>query len=140
MLVSHRKRFIYTKTGKTAGTSVEVYFEPWCVPAGAGWGAEGERAEEVSEAGIIGFRGGPKFRGPNVKWWNHMPAAEIKGYLGDEIWNSYFKFCVVRNPFDQMVSAFHFFGGVPGQRVAAAAAPKAPAVLRQRFEAWLEAN
>ena len=30
MLISHPKRFIYTKTVKTAGTSVEVYFEPWC--------------------------------------------------------------------------------------------------------------
>ena len=34
MLISHRKQFIYTKTYKTAGTSVEVYFEPYCMQEG----------------------------------------------------------------------------------------------------------
>jgi hypothetical protein len=29
MLVSHRKKFIFVKTGKTAGTSVEVFFEKY---------------------------------------------------------------------------------------------------------------
>lgn len=34
MLISHRKRFIFTKTAKTAGTSVESYFEQYCMPEG----------------------------------------------------------------------------------------------------------
>ena len=38
-----------------------------------------------------------------------MPAKEIKAYIGEELWNDYFKFTVVRNPFDKMISAyFHF--------------------------------
>ena len=32
MLVSHARKFIYTKTLKTAGTSVEVFLEPYCRP------------------------------------------------------------------------------------------------------------
>ena len=31
MLVSHQKKFIFTKTKKTEGTSVESFFEPYCV-------------------------------------------------------------------------------------------------------------
>ncbi len=34
MLVSHRHQFIYTKTHKTASTSVEAYFERFCFPPG----------------------------------------------------------------------------------------------------------
>ena len=37
-----------------------------------------------------------------------MPAIEIRNKIGNETWDSYFKFCVIRNPFDRMVSAFYF--------------------------------
>ncbi len=56
MLVSHRYRFIYTKTMKTGGTSVESYFERFCMPDGE-WTQSHGREEYVSDAGIIGFRG-----------------------------------------------------------------------------------
>ena len=104
MLISHRKRFIYTKTLKTAGTSVESYFEPYCMPEGA-WQFSHHREQYVSPAGIIGYRG--KERGGSA-WYNHMPAAEIKEKIGPEIWDAYYKFCVVRNPFDKLISSFHF--------------------------------
>jgi len=107
MLISHRKQFIYTKTYKTAGTSVEVYFEPYCMPEGT-WEEKHLRDMYVSEAGIIGYRGAPKDVA-DLTWWNHMPAALLKERLqDDEKWNSYFKFCVIRNPFDKVISAYHF--------------------------------
>jgi Sulfotransferase family len=105
MLMSHRKHFIYTKTIKTAGTSVECYFEPYCLPEGP-WEFRHSRNEHVSTEGIIGYRG-PKTEGKT--WRNHMPASEIRDRIGDSIWNGYFKFCVIRNPFDKLVSAFYFF-------------------------------
>jgi Sulfotransferase family len=104
MLVSHRKRFIYTKTAKTAGTSIEVYFEPYCAPEGE-WTFQHGHAEYESDSGIIGYRGK---KDGEKKWFNHMPAATIQRQLGKAIWDEYFKFCVVRNPFDKLVSAFHF--------------------------------
>lgn len=107
MLVSHRHRFIYTKTGKTAGTSVELYFEPFCMEGHDGkWTETHAHDEYVSGTGIIGFRG-PK-RPPGTTWWNHMPAAEIKRLVGNKIWNSYFKFCVIRDPFDRAISLFFY--------------------------------
>jgi hypothetical protein len=104
VLISHRKQFIYTKTAKTAGTSVESYFEKYCMPEGA-WEFSHGREEFLSEEGIIGYRGN-NFLAQN--WYNHMPAVEIRDKIGHSIWQKYFKFCVVRNPFDKLVSGFFF--------------------------------
>lgn len=105
MLVSHRLKFIYTKTTKTAGTSIESYFEPYCVDQ-PDWQALHFRDEHVSAAGIIGYRG--TGRPAQCTWWNHMPAALIRQRLGEAIWSSYFKFCAVRNPYDKAISHFYF--------------------------------
>lgn len=108
MLISHRHRFIYTKTAKTGGTSVESFFERFCMPDGA-WTQLHGRDEHVSEHGIIGYRGPVPPSG--TTWWNHMPASTIKAKVGAAVWESYFKFCVVRNPFEKCISAFCFQGG-----------------------------
>lgn len=108
MLISHAKRFIYTKTVKTAGTSVESYFEPHCMRPGE-WEYSHGRGEYVSEAGVVGVRTGEPIELQAATWWNHMPAATIRALAGPAVWDAYFKFCVVRNPFDQMVSAYRFF-------------------------------
>lgn len=118
MLISHRKKFIYTKTVKTAGTSVESYFEKYCMGEGE-WSFTHARGEYVSEHGVIGYRGS---NASGTTWRNHMPAAEIKAKVGQHVWNEYFKFCVVRNPFDKLVSGFHMFekakeNRTTGQRV-----------------------
>jgi hypothetical protein len=129
MLISHRRRFIYTKTVKTGGTSVEAYFEPECLPPGE-WRPVHNRDETVSAAGVIGYRG-PQVP-PDCRWWNHMPAAMIRERLGEELWSAYFKFCVVRNPFEKAISAYYFLGRP---------APSAEAIdldrERARFEEWL---
>ena len=105
MLVSHRYRFIYTKTMKTGGTSVESYFERFCMPDGE-WTQSHGREEYVSDAGIIGFRG--RVRPKSCVYWNHMPAALIRSRIGSDVWDEYFKFCVIRNPYDKAVSTFFF--------------------------------
>jgi hypothetical protein len=104
MLISHRKRFIYTKTFKTASTSVESYFEKYCMAEGS-WEFRHGREEHISAEGIIGYRG-PNARGKT--WSNHMPASEIRQKIGHSMWDTYFKFCVIRNPFDKLVSRFYF--------------------------------
>lgn len=101
MLISHRHRFIYTKTVKTAGTSVEIYFEEACIPPGSDIVRGHGIAETVTEAGVIGYRGVDP---GESRWYNHLPASNIRELVGPEIWDSYFKFCVIRNPFDKLVS------------------------------------
>lgn len=107
MLISHRKKFIYTKTYKTAGTSVESYFEPHCMGMGE-WDQQHERDQYISEHGIIGARSKDT---SHSEYYNHMSALEIKQKIGDEIWDAYFKFTVIRNPFSKLVSAWYHFKG-----------------------------
>ena len=135
MLVSHRYKFIYTKTLKTAGTSVESYLERFCTPNGEST-VRDEREEYVSESGIIGFRGPRLPR--KCKWWNHMPAALIKEKLGETLWATYVKFCVIRNPYEKVVSAFYFAENTRNRLK-----KEGPAAFsdldheRAQFEAWL---
>jgi hypothetical protein len=130
MLVSHRKKFIYTKTNKTGSTSVEAYFERYCMPDGAFTVSHG-REETISEAGIIGFRG--KGDGNHFEWRHHMPAKVIRDKLGEEIWNSYFKFCVIRNPYDRAISSFYFRCNEVKKKHYSDQHPKI-------FESWLKEN
>ena len=106
MLISHRKKFIFTKTVKTAGTSVEVLFEPYCMADGE-WQPTHSRDMYVSETGIIGMRAAR----PEALWYNHMPAQAIRWKLDPEIWDSYLKFTTIRNPFDKMISGYFMFSG-----------------------------
>ena len=38
----------------------------------------------------------------------HDPSSEINKQVGNNVWNDYFKFSFVRNPFDKIVSQYHF--------------------------------
>jgi len=106
MLVSYKKNFIFTKTVKTAGTSVEVFFEKYCFPDGE-WEFSHARDEYINETtGIVGYRGSNR---GDATFYNHMTAAKLMKKLPLNIWNKYFKFTVVRNPFDKVVSAFFHF-------------------------------
>ncbi|WP_243397348.1 sulfotransferase family 2 domain-containing protein [Crocosphaera subtropica] len=102
VLVSHKHKFIYMKTRKTAGTSVEIFFEPFCRPPKQ----EAHFTDLIiSDVGIVGARGG----NPNTKdWFNHIPAYLVKEKLGLSKWDTYFKFCVIRNPWDKMVSTYWY--------------------------------
>lgn len=133
MLCSHRHRFIYLKTVKTAGTSVEVFFEPCCRPPDAPAPIH-LTAPYVGADGIVGLRG---LRSPDAPFYNHMPAAEVRERLGDEVWNTYLKFCCVRNPFEKVVSAF-WMALAPQERVRLADAGFG--VVRDEFNRRVEAG
>ena len=79
MLVSHKYKFIFIKTHKTAGSRLEAYLLPFC-----------------KEDGIIDTR----------KFQSHRPAYSAKEMVGEAVWNSYTKICPVRNPWDKMVSLY----------------------------------
>lgn len=130
MLISHVRKFIYLKTRKTGGTSVEIYFEPWCVPPGKRAAERHFREAEISEWGIVGSRNDQN----HTIWYNHAPADHIRRLVGEPLWREYFKFCVVRNPFDKVVSSFWFGLPAPVRELLRNADF---CVVRQTFTEWI---
>lgn len=104
MLVSHQKKFIYLKTAKTASTSVESFFEEFCLPKGS-WSFSHKRLPYIGVEGIVGYRGNNQ-----DEWYlkSHASAAFVSEFVGASVWAEYYKFTVIRNPFTKMESAFYF--------------------------------
>ncbi|MDZ4728942.1 MAG: hypothetical protein SH820_03255 [Xanthomonadales bacterium] len=92
MIISHQFRFIFIKTIKTAGTSIEAYLSPLC-------------GQEDVFTPINPPETGHQARN-FAGFHNHMSAWQIRRAVDPTIWNSYFKFCVERNPWDKTVSDF----------------------------------
>jgi hypothetical protein len=105
VLISHIHKFIYLKNYKVAGSSVESFFGQFCIdPKNKNnYSFQDKQDEQISDYGILGSRiQGSKY----TKWYNHISADKIKLLLGDEIFNNYIKFCVIRNPYDIVVSSY----------------------------------
>lgn len=131
MLVSHRCKFIYMKTKKTGGTSVEIAFEPLCREKTV------DRLIDttdtiVSEAGVVGARGGGNPGEGNSRYHDHMSAAVLRTRVGEERWANYLKFCVVRQPWEKVVSMFHY--RKPKIQV------ETPEVIINEFRGWLHSE
>ena len=104
VLVSYKYKFIYIKNRKVAGSSVESFFGKYCIDPEKIYSYDDSMVLHIDNYGIIGSRtSGMKKKD---KWKPHKDAKDIKRDLGDEKFNKFLKFCVVRNPYDKMVSRY----------------------------------
>jgi len=120
MIVSHRHRFIFVKTHKTAGSSLEVALAREC--------GDGDIVSHMEDNIATGI---PRNYGPTSRlgslyrsfkplrkvigrhspllgtyYYEHMPAWRIRELVGEACWNDYFTFCFERNPWDKTVSYY----------------------------------
>jgi hypothetical protein len=106
MILSHKYKFIFIKTNKTAGTSIEIALSKFCDPSDI---ITPIAAEDSALRDSLGYRGAQNYLGENgIKFHNHMSAKEIKQKVGDKIWNEYYKFCFERNPWDRLISMYYW--------------------------------
>jgi hypothetical protein len=93
VIVSHRHRFVFVKTRKTAGTSLEVYLSGVC-------------GDDDIVTPIVPHVEPHRARNHDG-YFNHMPAAAIRDRVGRAVWDGYVTFCVERNPWDKTLSYYH---------------------------------
>lgn len=128
MIISHKHRFIFLKTRKTASTSIEISLSRYCddidiltpiapkdeeirsVFAGGPQNYQGyfnpfpELIDKNTESSIRSLKDFLKKR----KYYNHLAAKKVRNRLGTKRWNSYFKFCFERNPWEKTISHFYW--------------------------------
>jgi hypothetical protein len=122
MIINHRYKFIFLKTRKTAGTSIEIALSQFSGPQDVITPISDE--DEATRA-ELGFKGPQNFLVPfryyrKMDWVdfirrrerlphsNHDCAGFIRRTIPKDVWDSYFKFCFERNPFDKAVSAYYW--------------------------------
>ena len=134
-IVSHEHKFIFLKTMKTAGTSVEMALAPHLgdddtfssgqIVHDAGYRKRHHaktRIHHFRPADLVGVVRGlmdDQFHrnrgdGTTGRWKRllhlrqHASACEVQRFVGRVEWNDYWKVCFERNPWDRMLSYYFF--------------------------------
>jgi hypothetical protein len=128
MIVSHKYRFIFIKTNKTAGTSIEIALSRFCGKRDIitkNFPEEEALKQELGYAGPRNYcipfylysvrdwsevinkikRGEKRIK---KRFYSHSSASEIRQLVGEGVWNNYYKFCFERNPWDRVISYYYF--------------------------------
>ncbi len=129
MLLCHQHKFIFLKTQKTAGTSVEIALsrvmtkDDIVTPLSRRWPwpSEDEKTRQS-----LGHQGPTNCLAPlqnytpeelwrliskgklKKEFYNHMPAIEAKAKIPEMLWNNYTKISIERNPFDRAISTYYW--------------------------------
>ncbi|MBC6407714.1 MAG: sulfotransferase family 2 domain-containing protein [Rhodobacteraceae bacterium] len=108
MLISHKYKFIFIKTRKTAGTSIQVDLAKIMADDDVVM-----HAEDLNILTTSYFRrfctteAKRYFRLPSDPGqYSHMAARDVKKRFGEGLFGSYFKFCVEREPIDKCISMY----------------------------------
>jgi hypothetical protein len=105
MLVSYHKKFVFVHIFKTAGTSITDSFARFCYRPGS--------SRPSNWMAFLSTNWKKIHRVPIKK---HATALQIQAAMDREIFDSFFKFSFVRNPWDWQVSLYHYILDRPQNR------------------------
>jgi len=99
MIISHEHKFIFIKTRKTAGSSLEkILFSR----LGSKDICTGSPRDDTPRLNTDSDRG-------------HMPWNDVSKIAGSN-WKSYYKFTIERNPWDKVVSSYYWHQKIKAER------------------------
>jgi hypothetical protein len=112
MIVCHRHRFIFIRTRATAGTAIESALSRYCGDADIITRRAGPVTERGAQNDTLPLRnyrardGLQLLRARRARLRSHASAVEVRAVIGANIWDSYFKFCVERDPWEKAVALY----------------------------------
>lgn len=101
MIASFSHNFIFVKTRKVGGTSLEIVLSSWC--SGRDICTPIPPNDEAIRARFGGTARNYRGSGGRLAFFNHMPATFIRAAL-PKTWLRAFKFAVDRHPYEKVVS------------------------------------
>jgi hypothetical protein len=114
MIVSHKHKFIFVKTHKTSTQTFMKFIKPHLGVDDVMAGDPPNYVNENTKVNVdkIFESTGKSALSYQEKYGNHLPWFIIKEIVGDEIWESYTKFTIERDPKDRLVSLFCFLNSI----------------------------
>ena len=122
MIISHLHKYIFIKTRKTAGTSIEIALSKYAGPRDV---ITPLHEKDEATRRHLGYPGPQNCRIPLKNYslrtayrsirgrrpavfFNHCSASFVKDHVDSDIWSTYFKFSVERNPWDKFISWYYW--------------------------------
>ncbi|MAI89177.1 hypothetical protein [Ponticaulis sp.] len=106
MILSHAQKYIFLKNKKVAGSTVEFYLSRFSGPDDIVTQI-GSEPERIPPSLRYLFGRDTRFQN-SAGYKNHMGGTRVRAKIPTEVWDTYFKFCIEREPLSKTVSAFHF--------------------------------
>ena len=108
VIISRQHRFIFLKTYKTAGTSIEIALSKHCGPRDTITQMLAPEDEALRKS--LGYRGPQHYvlknDGVRRQFFSPHVSASVARQYFPSAWEEYFKFAVVRNPWEVCASAY----------------------------------